>query len=296
MKSSRLGRGLSALIADVQSASADASPNPGRIPLDLLDVGPFQPRAGMETTSLEELAESIRAQGMLQPILVRPHPSSPGRYEIIAGERRWRAAGLAGLHEVPAIVRSMTDAEAALAALVENLQRENLNPIEEAEGLQRLATEFDLTHEAIGYSIGKSRSHVANMIRLLKLPPEVRDAVRAGELSFGHARALLSHPHPETAMQDVIRRKLSVRETEAAMGQAAEATQEAAAEITVEDAGPPRADADRDKAIPTLEKEIESETGYNVRINMGRRGQGSVVIRFKGLDQLDDIRTRLRKA
>jgi ParB family transcriptional regulator, chromosome partitioning protein len=298
MKSARLGRGLSALIADIQAPGGNALAGPGRIPLDLLDVGPFQPRSAMETTSLEELAESIRAQGLLQPILVRPHPTDSGRYEIIAGERRWRAAGLAGLHEIPAVVRSMTNSEAALAALVENLQRENLNPIEEADGLQRLASEFDLTHEAIGYAIGKSRSHIANMIRLLKLPAAVRDAVREGTLTFGHARALLGHPDPESAMQEVIRRKLSVRETEALVG--TQSAPDAAEAVTVD------ADNDasvvllggkagQDEATGTLEKEIEGETGYRVKIAVKRGGRGSIAIHFANLDQLEDIRARLRR-
>ena len=282
MKSARLGRGLSALIGEVQSVSATPSSDAGRIPIDLLDSGPFQPRTTMDMESLEELAESIRAQGLLQPILARPHPSMPGRFEIIAGERRWRAAGLAGLHEVPAVVRTMTDSEAAVAALVENLQRENLNPIEEAEGLQRLTTDFGLTHEAIGYAVGKSRSHIGNMLRLLKLPDQVRENIRTGKLTFGHARALLRHPDPDAAMNDIIERHMSVRETEAAV---------------VGDTAPKARvkGAEKDPSTTELEEEIAADTGYRVRIAVGGKGRGTLTVWFNNLNQLDTITKRLRK-
>ena len=165
--------------------------------------------------SLDELAESIRARGILQPILARSHPTQPERFYIVAGERRWRAAGIAGLHEIPAIVREMSDTEAATAALIENLQREDLNPMEEAEGYSRLLDELRVTQDKLAEALGKSRSHVTNALRLLNLPQSVQDEVRKGNLSFGHARALLAHPNPE-AMAGVVRaRGLTVRQTEA---------------------------------------------------------------------------------
>ena len=185
-------------IAVPPPGGTDAAPPPGlrQIPLDLLDPNPFQPRVAFPQEGLEELAESIRVRGILQPILARMHPTHPERFYIVAGERRWRAAGLAGLHEVPAIVREMSDTEAATAALIENLQREDLNPMEEAEGYSRLLDELRVTQEKLAEAVGKSRSHITNALRLLNLPPRVQEEVRKGTLSFGHARALLAIPIP----------------------------------------------------------------------------------------------------
>ena len=215
-----LGRGLASLLGNVAvppPGGTDGSPPPGlrQIPLDLLDPNPFQPRVAFPQEGLEELAESIRVRGILQPILARTHPTHPERFYIVAGERRWRAAGLAGLHEVPAIVREMSDIEAATAALIENLQREDLNPMEEAEGYSRLLDELRVTQEKLAEAVGKSRSHITNALRLLNLPPGVQDAVRKGDLSFGHARALLAHEDPEAMARVVQTRGLTVRQTEA---------------------------------------------------------------------------------
>jgi ParB family chromosome partitioning protein len=215
-----LGRGLASLLGNVAvppPGGTDGSPPPGfrQIPLDLLDPSPFQPRVAFPQESLEELADSIRARGILQPILARSHPTHPERFYIIAGERRWRAAGMAGLHEVPAIVREMSDTEAATAALIENLQREDLNPMEEAEGYSRLLDELRVTQEKLAETLGKSRSQITNALRLLNLPPGVQDAVRKGTLSFGHARALLAHEDPEAMARVVQSRGLTVRQTEA---------------------------------------------------------------------------------
>ena len=215
-----LGRGLASLLGNVAvppPGGTDGSPPPGlrQIPLDLLDPNPFQPRVAFPQEGLEELAESIRVRGILQPILARTHPTHPERFYIVAGERRWRAAGLAGLHEVPAIVREMSDTEAATAALIENLQREDLNPMEEAEGYSRLLDELRVTQEKLAEAVGKSRSHITNALRLLNLPPGVQDAVRKGDLSFGHARALLAHEDPEAMARVVQTRGLTVRQTEA---------------------------------------------------------------------------------
>ena len=190
-------------------------PGVRHVPLDLLEPNPYQPRSSIDPTALEELTQSVRLRGILQPLLVRPHPVTAGRFQIVAGERRWRAAGAAGLHEVPALVHDMTDTEAAAVALVENLQRQDLNPIDEAEGYDRLLTQFAYTQEALGQAVGKSRSHIANTLRLLNLPPRVKEALQKGEISAGHARALLAHPAPEAGLREVIDRQLSVRQTEA---------------------------------------------------------------------------------
>jgi ParB family chromosome partitioning protein len=276
--SPRLGRGLAALLSDLQVPPTTApSADLRQIPLDLLEPNPYQPRSTMEPEALESLAASIRAQGILQPILVRPHPTEPGRYQLISGERRWRAAALAGLHEVPAIQRSMSDTEVAVSALVENLQRQDLNPMEEAEGLNRLVEEFDLTHEALGFAVSKSRAHVGNMIRLLKLPPRVQEEVRRGNLSFGHARALLGHADPESLLNKVVLGELSVRETEALV---AREEQKPASPATV---SPRQIDAEE------WERNLSQRIGYRVTISTNKSGAGQLAIRFTSLAQLEEI-------
>jgi ParB family chromosome partitioning protein len=275
--SPRLGRGLAALLGDV-AVQAPAPPGGAvrELPLDLLEPNPFQPRTIMDASALDELTQSIRAQGILQPLLVRPHPSMPGRFQIVAGERRWRAAAAAGLHEVPTLVREMADTEAAAVALVENLQRQDLNPIDEAEGFNRLISQFGLTQEALGQAVGKSRSHVANTLRLLNLPRGVKEAVRKGEISAGHARALLAHPEPERALLDVIGRGLSVRQTEALAGRDPDFT-------------------DLNRAGPThgpeavaLERHLGEHLGLKVRVNFNGKG-GFIQIYYADLDQLDTL-------
>src|SRR5471030_2731673 len=211
----RLGRGLAALFGDMPTRESDvATDDIRRLPIDLLDPNPFQPRMNFDEDSLRDLADSIRARGILQPILVRPHPDVAARYQIIAGERRWRAAGISGLHEIPVICRELSDVESAADALIENLQRENLNPIEEAEGYQRLVQNFGLTHETLGLAVSKSRAHVGNIMRLLTLPELVRDEVRKGALSLGHARAILTLPDAARLVPEVVKKGLSVRQTE----------------------------------------------------------------------------------
>ncbi len=210
----RLGRGLAALLGDTVSPEPSAI-GLRQIPLDLLDAGPFQPRAMLDQTGLQELADSIRARGVLQPLLARHNPVTPGRFQIVAGERRWRAATLAGLHEIPVLVRDLADADALAVGLIENLQRQDLNAIEEAEGYSRLLDEFGMTQEDLARGVGKSRAHVSNTLRLLKLPGGVRAALTDGRVSAGHARALLAHRSPETALQQVLAAGLSVRQTEA---------------------------------------------------------------------------------
>ncbi len=265
----RLGRGLAALLGD-----APAQGSPVRVlPVEVLAPGPFQPRNAMAAEALAELVESVRRQGILQPILARSSPGEPGRYQIIAGERRWRAAQAAGLHEIPVLVRELADAEAMAAGLVENLQRQDLNPIEEAEGFARLTDEFGMTQEQLGEAIGKSRSHVTNALRLLNLPDTVRGEVSRGALSAGHARALLGHPEPEKAALQVIARGLNVRQTEAL----------SVARPAAVPAPPPEETETR-----ALERELSAHLGLAVKVVFDGRG-GSVKLSYRNLDQLDGI-------
>lgn len=274
----RLGRGLAALLGDAPAAPQDGN-GVRSISVDTLEPGPFQPRSTMQADALAELTDSVRARGILQPILVRPHPSEPGKLQIIAGERRWRAAQAAGLHEIPALVRELPDGDAMAASLVENLQRQDLNAIEEAEGYKRLIEEFGLTQEQLGTSVGKSRSHVANAVRLLQLPAAVRRDVERGVLSAGHARALLSHPEPAKAALAVIARGLNVRQTEA-LGQ----------QLSPAESASRRGTADPETAA--LEGELTRKLGLKVQINFDGKG-GSIKIAYQNLDQLDGLVTLL---
>ena len=279
-KMPRLGRGLSALLGDMPEPSAAPSGGSGAdavrgLPVEMLEPGPFQPRGPIDPAPLQELADSIREHGVLQPILVRPKPGEEGRYEIIGGERRWRAAQLAQLHEVPVVVREFGDREAMAAALVENLQRQDLNALEEAEGYRRLLDEFGLTQDALGQAVGKSRSHVANTIRLLALPDRVRELLRDGALTAGHARALLNTPNPEVLALQVVDRGLNVRQTEALA------------------AAKPRDPATRSSQPPSpetaaLERELSERLGLRISIRHAGRG-GQVVIQYRDLDQLDGV-------
>ncbi len=237
-KKKGLGRGLSHLFGEAEAAyrpagaeSAAAAPAQAgggkALPVEYLRPGKFQPRRHFDEAALEELAGSIRHHGLLQPILVRPIAGQADAYEIIAGERRWRAAQLAALHDVPVIVQSLTDTQALEIALVENLQRQDLTALEEAEGYQRLIDEFGHSHGALGELVGKSRSHVANMLRLLALPAGVKTMLQDGALSAGHARALLTAPDPEALAKAVAERNLSVRDVERLANQAKERRQAA---------------------------------------------------------------------
>ena len=282
--SKRLGRGLAALLGDAASlpAIAPEAPPPGgevqSVAIAALEPSPFQPRKGIAQDGLEDLIASIRARGILQPLLVRPHPEHQGRYQIIAGERRWRAAQAIPLHHVPVLVRDLGDAEAAAAALVENLQRTDLNPIEEAEGLMRLIETHNLSHEEIGRMIGKSRSHVANTVRLLNLPVAVQHHVREGRLTAGHARALLAAADPGQLAARVVALGLSVRQTEAMVASAAAAgpgTQVAARRAT-------------DPNLASLERDLRDRLGMEVHLRP--RGQGGELrLRYATLDQLDGL-------
>jgi ParB family transcriptional regulator, chromosome partitioning protein len=272
----RLGRGLAALLGDVAVQTPTRAGPISQLTIDQLEPSPFQPRSTIDPAALDELTQSIRARGVLQPLLVRPHPTQPDRFQIVAGERRWRAAGAAGLHEVPVLVRDMADTDAAAVALVENLQRQDLNAIDEAEGYQRLIGQFGLTQDAVGQAIGKSRSHVSNTLRLLNLPMPVREALRSGIISAGHARALLAHPEPETAMRDVVNRHMSVRQTEAL---AARTQTLGGSEPTI---------PERNPDITAVERQLTEHLGLRVRISFDGKG-GTVQIRYTDLDQLDSL-------
>ncbi len=288
-KGPRLGRGLSALLGEAPPPApagpammAEAGAPDGAavraLPIEMLEPGPFQPRGPMEQAPLQELADSIREHGVLQPILVRPKPGGGGRrYEIIGGERRWRAAQLVPLHEVPVVVRDLGDREAMAAALVENLQRQDLNALEEAEGYRRLIDEFELTQDALGQAVGKSRSHVANTMRLLALPERVRELLRDGALSAGHARALLAAPNPEALAMQVVDRGLNVRQTEAL-----------AAAKPRDPATPERPQAAASPEVVALERQLSDRLGLKIAIRQAGRG-GQVTIHYRDLDQLDGV-------
>ncbi len=272
----RLGRGLAALMGDAPALSEGAAGvSIQAISIDSLEPGPFQPRVSMAPEALAELVESIKARGILQPLLARRHPKQGGRYQIIAGERRWRAAQQAGLHEVPVLVRDLGDSDAMAAALVENLQRQDLNAIEEADGYKRLIEEFGLTQEQLGAAVGKSRSHIANCLRLLNLPASVRADVQDGRLSAGHARALLSHANPEIAARMVIEKGLNVRQTEGLLTNRSSAPEKV----------PP---APKDPETAALERDLSERLGLKVEISFDGRG-GQVRIAYRSLDQLDNV-------
>jgi len=245
-----------------------------------MEPGPFQPREQLDEAALAELASSIREHGVLQPILVRPAKGSGARFQIIGGERRWRAAQAAGLHEVPALVREFSDREAMAAGLVENLQRQDLNALEEAEGYGRLVEQFGLTQDALARAVGKSRPHVANTLRLLNLPARVRDLLREGALTAGHARALLTAKDPVALALHVVDRGLNVRQAEAL--------------AAARNVGPAPRQPTSDAETRALERQITGHLGLKVTIRHGVRG-GQVVLAYKDLDQLDGIVRLLTK-
>ncbi|WP_114374134.1 ParB/RepB/Spo0J family partition protein [Elioraea thermophila] len=277
----RLGRGLAALLGEPAATAPVRAPTGGdgdirTVPITALEPSPFQPRSTIRQESLEELIASIRERGVLQPLLVRPHPSLPDRFQIVAGERRWRAAQAVPLHEVPVLVRRLDDREAAAAALVENLQRTDLDPIEEAEGLRRLIETHSITQDEAGRMIGKSRAHVANTLRLLGLPKPVQVHLREGRLTAGHARALLAAADPVPLAERVIAEGLSVRQTEAL---AASGSKPATST---------RAEPARDPNLASLEQDLQDRLGLAVRITSAGKG-GEVRIRYRTLDELDGL-------
>ena len=275
-----LGRGLDALLGEAEEPAA-AGDMLGTLSIDALQPGRYQPRSRMDPEALAELAGSIKSQGVMQPILVRPLEA--GRYEILAGERRWRAARMAGLTEVPALVREVPDRHALAIALIENLQREDLNPLEEATGVKRLIDEFGMTHVEAAEVLGRSRTAVTNALRLLELAPPVQELLREGKLDMGHARALLALP----ALKQVelarlaVAKQLSVRQVEALVaGQAQRPAPAAAARV--------------DRDVARLEEEVSQRLGTTVKIQSGMKpGSGKLVIQYSTLDQLDALLRKL---
>lgn len=281
-KRKSLGRGLSALLGEDSQdyAQLDKLRVSKLVPIEFIRPGRHQPRHKIDEEPVKELAQSIAEKGILQPILVRRDPGRPNAYEIIAGERRWRAAQLAGLHEVPAIVKDLSDSEALEIALIENLQRQDLSPLEEAEGYRRLMEEFSHTQEQLAKTVGKSRSHVANMMRLLGLPEPVKQLLEAGQLTAGHARALLNAPDPVDLAKQIVQRGLNVRQAEL-LAQAKPDTPKAAVA--------PKKDAD----TLALERDLSTLLGLKVEIRFHGKEGGVLAIHYGSLDQLDDILQRL---
>jgi ParB family chromosome partitioning protein len=274
-----LGRGLDALLGVDEPAAAQPQGTMREVPVDQLRPGRYQPRSHMQHEALLELAESIKSQGVMQPILARPLPE--GGYEIIAGERRWRAARMAGLGTAPVVVRNIADQQALAVALIENIQREDLNALEQAQGIQRLIKEFGLTHQSVAESLGRSRASVTNLLRLLELAPPVRELLAEGRIEMGHARALLALPVARQIdlAREAAQRGLTVREVE----------QRVAAALKPAAARRPRVDRD----IARLEEEWSQRLGTTVQIKpRGKRG-GKLVVAYRSLDQLDELLARL---
>lgn len=285
-KPNQLGRGLAALLGessdtDLQDLDKVRALKP--VPIEHLHPGKYQPRRIINLDHIDELAASIRDKGIIQPIIVRRHPDNPAEYEIIAGERRWRAAQRAELHEVPIVIKDFNDLETLEVALIENLQRQDLSPLEEAEGYQRLMEEFGHTQDVMAKSIGKSRSHVANMVRLISLPSAVKDMVDDGRLSAGHARALLMSEDPVTLAENIVARGLSVRETERIVKSQGETAKKPRSQ---------NPDAGKDADTLALERRLTNALGLGVSVTS--KGQGGVLsISFGNLDQFDELIDKL---
>lgn len=296
-----LGRGLDALLGaasspPVQTTGSDEGevplPQPHEhpqgdhlrmLPVDVIHKSRYQPRHDFPEETLQELADSIKAQGVVQPIVVRPHSQKPGHFELIAGERRWRATQLAGLYEIPAVVRDVPDQAAMAMGLIENIQREELNPIEEAMALQRLIEEFGLTHQQTADAVGRSRAAVSNLLRLLSLEPAVKELLETEELEMGHARALLAlqgGAQIEAARQ-VAHRGLSVRETENLVRKLSQPAR-------------PRKTAAKDPDIRRFEEDLSEKLGAKVQIQTGDKGKGKLVIQYNSLDELDGILAHIK--
>lgn len=283
-----LGRGLDALLGGDLEAAPAAANLPSILKVTQIQAGKYQPRTRMDEVSLSELAASIKTQGIMQPVLVRPLPEgSSTPYEIIAGERRFRAAQMAGLDEIPVLVRDVDDQAAAAMALIENIQREDLNPLEEAQGIQRLISDFNFTHEQAAGAVGRSRSAVSNLLRLINLAQPVQTMLMAGDIDMGHARALLAvdSAHQITLANQVIAKRLSVRETEKLVARALE-----------EQNAPAQSSRAKDKPgdIVRLEEELSDRLATPVVFKMGTKGKGQMIIDFADLDILDGVLARLR--
>lgn len=295
-KPSRLGRGLSSLIGEVEAfeptgnaadeGRGSSARQGAEIAIADIRANPSQPRQAFDEAALEELTDSVRTRGVLQPILLRPDPKKPGAYQIVAGERRWRAAKRAGLATIPAVVKDMDELELLEIGIIENVQRTDLNPMEEAEAYGALMKRFGRTQEGLAETVGKSRAHIANTLRLLKLPESVRDMVREQKLSAGHARAILMAPDPESAAEMVVDRGLSVREAEALVRKARDSdvleTKSAVAALANE----------KDVDTAALEADLTRTLGLSVDIRHKANG-GELRIKYRDLEQLDDVCRRL---
>lgn len=288
IKKRGLGRGLDALLGGSTAATLEEeavkvdSRELQHLPLDLIQRGKYQPRRDMDPSALEELANSIKVQGVMQPIVVRP--IGGGRFEIIAGERRWRASQQAGLDKIPAMVREVPDEAAIAMALIENIQREDLNPLEEALALQRLQQEFELTQQQVADAVGKSRVTITNLLRLIALPEEIKTLLAHGDLEMGHARALLGLPLEQQVegARHVVARGLTVRQTEALVRQW----------LNSKDKPAEKAKADPD--INRLEQRLAEKLGAPVQIKHGAKGKGQLVIRYSSLDELQGVLAHIR--
>jgi len=285
-KNRRLGRGLASLLGEgeTEGGSVDRLQQSKSVPIEKVHPGRFQPRRIFDDEELDALADSIREKGVIQPILLRRDPDQPGTFEIIAGERRWRAAQRAQLHEIPAHIREFDDREALEIAIIENVQREDLNPLEEAEGYHRLIEEHGHSQQDVARAVGKSRSHVANTMRLLALPTEVRGYLDAGDISAGHARALLTAENPAALAAEVVRRKLNVRETERLVQKEKQA-------VSTGPRQPRRkVKVEKDADTRALEQDLSQKLGMHVEIAAGVDGQsGALMIRYESLEQLDAL-------
>ena len=282
---SRLGRGLASLIGDVggEAAHLDRPRAQRKVPIEFLKPNPRNPRRDFADTELGELAESIKQHGVIQPIVVRPVKGAQDRYEIIAGERRWRASQIAGLHEVPIVPVDVSDSDALEFAIIENVQREDLNAMEEAQGYHALANEFKRSQDEIAKIVGKSRSHVANMMRLTKLPAEVQAYIASGQLSAGHARALIGVPDPTASAKRIVEEGLNVRQAEAMAHVEG---------VPVRKPQKARGGTVKDPNTVALEKRVGDALGLAINIDHRDAG-GTVHIRYRDLDQLDEVVRRL---
>lgn len=282
-----LGRGLSALMADiaVDVPPTTAQPNRDRtlIPIEQITANPNQPRRTFDPQALQELADSLRSRGVLQPLIVRPHPDGQDLYQIVAGERRWRAAQMAQLHELPVIIRDFSDTEMLEVAIIENIQRADLNAIEEAASFKQLMERFGHTQERLAEALNKSRSHIANLLRLLNLPDPVQDLVKDGKLTAGHARALITAPNPAQLARKVVDKAMSVRETEEMVRKLAQDKPEG--EVSRRKSRQPEKDSD----TRALEGDLSAHLRMQVQIRHAGMDGGQMIISYKDLDQLDQL-------
>ena len=280
-----LGRGLDALLGGDEPAAKPAvatSDTPRELPVDQLQPGKYQPRTRMDQDALKELAESIKTQGVIQPILVRP--VGDNKYEIIAGERRWRASRMAGLQSVPVVIRDIPDNQALAVALIENIQREDLNPLEQAVGIQRLTSEFGMTHQSAAESLGRSRTAVTNLLRLLELAPPVRDMLADGRLDMGHARALLALPalRQVELANEIAAKGMTVRDVEKRVGEWVSRPK-------------PRVPRTVDRDVARLQEELSQKLGTQVQIKQKSKGRGALIVEYGNLDQLDGLIEKLKR-